>query len=67
MTDDMADAGATVRLRVFDMAGQRVDEVAGEMGAVGRGQRRAFLALEVIVQDQFLTDPWKGSDRRRTA
>ena len=28
--------------------------IAGEMGAVGRGQRGALLALEVIVQDQFV-------------
>ena len=33
------DAGAAVGLRELDVAGQRVDDVAGEMGAVGRGQR----------------------------
>ena len=55
MTDDLAGAGAAVRrLRVFDVAGQRVDKITGKMGAVGRGQRRALLALEVIMQDQFL-------------
>ena len=36
MTDDMADAGAAVGLRVFDVAGQRVDEIPGEVRAVGR-------------------------------
>ena len=28
--------------------------IAGEMGAIGRRQRGALLALEVIVQDQFV-------------
>jgi hypothetical protein len=59
MTDNMAGSGATVSLRILDVAGQRVDNVAGEMGAVGRGQRRALLALEVIMQDQFLMVPGK--------
>ncbi len=36
------------------MAGQRIDEIAGEMRAVGRGQRRALLGLEIIVQDEFV-------------
>ena len=39
---------------ILDMAGQRVDDVAGEMGAIGRGQRGALLALEVVVQDEFV-------------
>ena len=54
MADHLAGAGAAVGLRIFDMAGQRVDDVAGEMGAIGRRQRGALLALEVIVQDQFV-------------
>ena len=49
-----AGARAAVGLRVFGVAGQRVDEIAGEMRAIGRRQRRALLALEVIVQDQFV-------------
>ena len=44
-----------------DMAGQRVDDVAGQMRAVGRGDRRALLALEVIVQDEFVVVP--GQDQ----
>ena len=44
---------AAVGLRKLGVAGQRVDDVAGQMRAVGRGQRRALLALEVIVQDQL--------------
>jgi len=35
------------------MAGERVDEIAGQMRAIGRGQRRALLAPEVIVKHQF--------------
>ena len=48
-----ATLGAAVGLRELGVTGQRVDDVAGEMGAIGRGQRRALLALEVVVQDQF--------------
>jgi hypothetical protein len=36
------------------MAGKRIDDITGEVSAIGRGQRRALLALEVIVQDQLL-------------
>ena len=46
---------------IFDVAGQRVDDVAGEMGAVGRRQRGALLALEVILHDQFVVVP--GQDQ----
>ncbi len=38
----------------FDVTGQCVDDVAGELGAVGRGECRALLALEVVVQDQLV-------------
>jgi hypothetical protein len=41
-------------LRVFDVARQCVDNITCETRAVGRGQRHALLALEVIMQDQFL-------------
>ena len=47
------DAGAAVGLRELGVPAQRVDEVAGEMGAVGRGQRGALLALEVLMQDDL--------------
>ena len=47
------DAGAAVGLRELGVPGQRVDDVAGEVGAIGRGQRGALLALEVIVQHEF--------------
>ena len=43
------------------MTGKRVDDVAGEMGAIGRRQRGALLALEVILQDQFAVVP--GQDQ----
>ena len=55
MADDRGrDAGAAVGLRELAVPAQRVDEVAGEVGAVGRGQRRALLALEVLAQHEFL-------------
>ena len=54
MTDDLGDAGAAVGLRIFDLAGQRADDVAGEVGAVGRRQCGALFALEVVMQDQFV-------------
>ena len=55
MADHLADARRCRRpARYCDVAGQRVDDVAGEMGAIGRRQRGALLALEVILQDQFL-------------
>jgi hypothetical protein len=41
-------------LGIFDVAGQRVDQIAGEVGAIGRRQRRAIFALEVILQNQFV-------------
>ena len=48
------DAGAAVGLRELGVPGQRVDDVAGEVGAIGRGQRGPFLALEVLAQHEFL-------------
>ena len=59
MADHLADARAAVRLRVLVVAGKRVDDVAGEVGAIGRRQRGALLALEVILQDQFAIVPGK--------
>ena len=44
------DAGTAVGLRELGVPGERVDDVAGEMGAIGRSQRGALFALEVIVQ-----------------
>ena len=54
MTDDLGNAGTAVGLCKLGMPGQRVDDVAGEMGAIGRSQRRPLLALEVIVQHDFM-------------
>ena len=52
MADELRrDAGAAVGLRELGVPAQRVDEVAGEMGAVGRGQCGALLALEVLLQE----------------
>lgn len=36
------------------MAGERVDDVAGEVGAIGRGERRALVAPEIIVNDEVV-------------
>ena len=54
MADDLGRGGAGRCLRVLNVAGERVDEVAGEMGAVGRGDRGALLAPELIVNDEFV-------------
>jgi len=54
VTDDLGNAGAAVGLRKLGVPGQRVDNVAGEMGAIGRSQRRPLLTLEVIMQDDFM-------------
>ena len=42
-----------VGLRVFNVTGERIDEIAGKMSAVGRRQSRAQITFEVIVQNQF--------------
>ena len=59
VADHLAGARAAVRLCVFGVAGQRADDIAGEVRAIGRRQRRALLALEVILQDQFVVVPGK--------
>ena len=53
MADDLGGIRGS-RLGVPNMPRQRVDNIAGEMGAVGRRQRSALLALEVIRHDQFV-------------
>ena len=54
VADDLTCGGrGAACLAVLNMAGERVDEIAGQMSAVRRGQRRTLLALEVIVKDQF--------------
>ena len=45
--------GVAVSLGIIDMAGQRIDEIAGQVGAIGRCQRRVLFALEVIVNDEL--------------
>ena len=54
MADDLRGAGAAVGLRHLDMAGERIDDLAGEIGAIGRGQRRVLLALEIIGEPQLV-------------
>ena len=58
MADHLGHAGAAVGLRKLGIAGQRVDDVAGEVGAIGRSQRRPLLALEVVMQDEFAVLGW---------
>src|SRR5260370_37378436 len=53
MADTLAAAGAAARLGELGVAGKRIDDVAGKMGAVGRCQRSALLTLEIIMQDEF--------------
>ena len=38
----------------WGVPGQCIDDVAGEVSAIGRGQRGAFLALEVIMENEFV-------------
>ncbi len=53
VADDLGGLGGAAGLRVLGVTGERVDEVAGEMRAIRRCQRRAVLALEIVVQNQF--------------
>jgi len=53
MADDLPDHRTGAGLADLDMPGERVDDVAGQMRAVGRGQRGALLALEIIVEHDF--------------
>ena len=52
MADYLGDAGAAVGLCELGVTGQRVDDVAGEVRAIGRSQRGALLALEVVRNDE---------------
>nr|WP_312015475.1 hypothetical protein [Bradyrhizobium manausense] len=54
MADDLRRSGAGRSLRDLNVTGERTDNVAGEMGAVGRCDRRALVALEIIVNDELV-------------
>ena len=54
VADHLGRGGAAIGLRELGMTGERVDDVAGEMGAIGRRQRGALLAPEVIRNDQLV-------------
>ncbi len=41
-------------LGVLNMLGRRVDDIADETGAIGRGKSSALFASEVILQNQFV-------------
>src|SRR6266404_2644030 len=61
VADHLAGARAAASLCELLVAGKRVDDVAGKMGTIGRRQRGALLALEVILQHQFAVVP--GQDQ----
>ena len=54
VADHLAGGRTAAGLGDMDFADKRVDDVAGQVCAVGRGDRRALLALEVIVQDELV-------------
>ncbi|MFK4528421.1 hypothetical protein ABIF90_006402 [Bradyrhizobium japonicum] len=54
VADDLRGGDAGRGLRNLHMARERVDDVAGEMGAIGRGDRCALVALEIIVNDELM-------------
>ena len=54
MADDLGGIRRASCLGVLNMPCQRVDNIAGEVGAIGRRQRGALLALEIIAQDELL-------------
>ena len=53
VADDLVGAGSAVRLRILYLTGQRGDEIAGKVSAIGRRQRRALLAFEVIMKNKL--------------
>jgi len=54
VADHLGDACAAIGLRELGVTGKRVDEITGQVGAVGRRQRGALLASELIRHDQFM-------------
>ena len=53
VADHLGHGGTPASLRILGISGQRIDDVAGEVGAIGRRQRRPLLALEIVMQDEF--------------
>src|SRR5262249_43762448 len=53
MSDDLPRRRTGSGLADLDIAGQRLDDVAGEMRTIGRSQRGALLALEIIMQHEL--------------
>ena len=54
MADHLGGGGAAVGLRELGVTGERVDDVAGEVSAIGRRQRGALLAPEIVRNDQLV-------------
>jgi len=61
VADHLAGARAAASLCELLVASKRVDDVAGKMGTIGRRQRGALLALEVVLQQPVRGRPWTGS------
>ena len=54
VADDLGSGDAGRGLRILDVAGEGVDDVAGEMGAIGRGDRCPLVTPEIIVNDELV-------------
>ena len=54
MADDLRAVGSDCGLSVLDVTYERIDDIAGELRPIGRGQRSPFLASEIIMHDQFV-------------
>ena len=54
MADDLRRGGTGRGLRILDVTRERADDVAGEVGAIGRGDRGALVAPEIIVNDEVM-------------
>jgi hypothetical protein len=55
VADDLGGGNAGRGLRILDVARERVDDVAAEVRAIRRRERRALVAPEIIVNDKLVT------------
>ncbi len=53
MTDDLRGRSSAAGLGDLHVPRERVDDLTGEMGPVGGGDRRALVALEIVLDDEF--------------
>ncbi len=54
MADDLRRSRAGPGLRDLNITRERADDIAGEMRAVRRGDRRALVAPKIIVNDELV-------------